>query len=337
MDVVTGYRTTVTPIRDNVPTLSHDTSRTIKRQINGLQFGVRDTAMLNVLSARLELFMLLEGTTYPLGRYRFQDQTRGRFASAAGGSRLLSNTNLFDEMVIVDQPLPVGYSGFGNSSGPITPCQQAITDLLVGLPISYTVESSPYFTVGSWPIGTNRGYAMEQLAIDGDWLSPWFDNTGVMRFIRSFDPAAVVPDFNFDMPGKVLQGSPLESDDLLSAANYYIVVGNGASSAGAVASPVVGTYTVPASAPYSAANRGFVITKVENRQINDIAQAVAIAQNLGQRGSVFQRVQLSTIPDPRHDSYNTFIWQGDNYLETSWSLPLTENSIMTHVGRRVYS
>lgn len=334
VDIVTGYRRTVTPLRSSVPQLSHDTSRTIKRQITGIKFGRTDSAMLNTVSSRLEVFMIRGGVTYPLGRYRFQDQSNARFADRG----ILADCNAVDEMIIVDQPIEDGFAGQVTSTGvSITLCSTGIDSLMTGLPVTYLYESSPWTTSGSWPIGTSRGYALEQLAIDGNWFSPYFGNDGIMRFIRIFDPATVVPDFNYDTPGAVIQGSVLESNDFLSAPNRYIVVGNGPASTSGSSIALVGSYDVPSSAPFSIANRGFVIPKIEQRQIDDFGQANAIAAALALRAPAFQRVQFATIPDPRHDSYNTFIWQGVNWLELSWSLPLVEGGIMQHVGRRLYS
>ena len=53
VDAVTGYTTQVYPLRDAAPQWSHDTSRTIKRQITGLNFGVADTALFSDVSSRL--------------------------------------------------------------------------------------------------------------------------------------------------------------------------------------------------------------------------------------------------------------------------------------------
>jgi hypothetical protein len=101
-------------------------------------------------------------------------------------------------MNIVDQQLEKSYSAtvVQDSAGNVssaTLAQQAVTALLTGLPISVSIEPSPFYTIGSWAAGTNRGQPMQDLSIDGDWFSPWFDNTGEMRFIRTFDPATTIP------------------------------------------------------------------------------------------------------------------------------------------------
>lgn len=331
VDIVTGYRRTLHPRLDRVPVLSHDTSRSIKRTLTGLWLDKVDTAALNTLSARIEIFMTIGGQDFPLGQYLFNDQTRARFTSG-----VVSSSALYDNWFIIDQPLEHGFPEKGPSGFDVQGAQELIRLILAGLPIIYTMEPSGFLSSGSWTAGTSRGYAASQLATDGDYLPPWFDNTNVLRFIRSFDPATVPATFDFDAGNKVLMDPPpVEADNLLTAANQFVVISNVSTSN--TDTPVVGVYDVPASAPHSAANRGFIIRKTETLQVENTVQAAAIAANLGQRQILFEQIELTTAPDPRHDSYDVIRWQGQNWLETAWSLPLVEGSQMRHVARKAYS
>ena len=116
----------------------------------------------------------------------------------------------------------------------------------------------------------------------------------------------------------------------------FIVISNGAVSADAVTESIVGRYDVPASAPHSIQNRGFVIPAVTERQIDAASQAQAVAANIGIRQTIFERTELITPPDPRHDSYDVIRWRDSNWLELAWSLPLIEGGGMTHVMRKAY-
>jgi hypothetical protein len=327
VDSATGYRTTVNPIRNSVPNLTHDTSRTIKRQITGLFLGVADTALFRTVTSRLEVFMTLGGVDYPLGRYIPNSQIR--FPSTGGTQ---SSVTFYDEGFIVDQELTTGFGSLiAGEEYFIT-----VNRLLSGLPISFTVEPSGFAGTVSWTTGARRGYVCEQLSIDGDWFSPWFDNQSIMRWIRAFDPATAIPTFDLDSGNRVLRGRVVETDDLLSAPNRFVVISNGVSAASYNSAPVVGVYDVPDSAPHSALNRGFVIQRTVDRQLTDAGQAFAVAQNLGQRNTIFETIELATAPDPRHDSYDVIRWRGSNWLEISWSLPLLEGSEMQHVARKAY-
>ena len=68
------------PIR-SAPSISHETSRTIKRQLN-LSLGAEDTAQVNVLQDRIMPFMVFpNGQEYPLGRYVFTQQSNQVYSS----------------------------------------------------------------------------------------------------------------------------------------------------------------------------------------------------------------------------------------------------------------
>lgn len=301
--------------------LSHDTSRTVKRQLT-LALGKADTADVNPLTDRVNVFMVIGGVEYPLGRYMFVDASRNVFTAGR-----LGQMQLADEMFLVDQEITRGIGGVGKS------VLTTIVDTLTGLPVTLSAEPSPYEAAASWGPGTGRGQVLEALAVSGDYWSPWFDHQGELRFLRTFDPATQVPDINLDDGFQVLQASIVETDDLLTAPNTFVVISNAPT---VTTTAVVGTATIPPSAPHSVSRRGFAIAAVFDLQLADQQQAAAVAQGLAQRQTVFERVTLATAPDPRHDSYTVIQWQGDLWLELSWSLPLEEGAAMIHTLRRSY-
>lgn len=305
--------------------LTHDTTRTIKRQLS-LQLGEADTAAINPIRDRVRVYMVFpNGQEYPLGKYMFTDSTRQVFTSGKLGTMVLN-----DEMFLVDQQIGKGVTAYFHSANDI------IAEILTPLPIDFTVEASPFSNTQSWAVGQGRGSVLEALAVTGDYFSPWFDNTGVMRFIRSFDPATRIPELDFDAGNQVLRTAITETDDLLTAPNKFVVISNASSNDG-LSTPIVGTATVPPTAPHSLANRGFEILEVQDLQLTTPAQAFAVANNLANRQTVFERVTLSTPPDPRHDSYNVIRWQGELWLELAWSMALTEGGEMNHLLRRAYT
>ena len=311
----------ITPIRGG--SLSHDTSRTIKRQLS-MGLGGADTAIIEPLTDRINLFMVMsDGTEYPLGRYMFTDDRRQIFTSAELGTTVLA-----DEMFLVDQQIQQGINAVDIS------VQDVILDTLENLPITVQMEPSPFNATQAWTIGTGRGQLLEALALAGDYFSPWFDNNGTMRFVRSFAAADSVLDFDFDFGGKVVRGSISGASNILTAPNRFMVVSNAATE---TANAVVGIADVPPSAPYSFSNRGFYITEVQDLQVPDSQTAAAIAQNLANRQTVFLETALSSAPDPRHDSYNVVQWLGEKWLEVAWTMNLSAGGAMTHSLRRAYS
>jgi hypothetical protein len=313
--------TSLHPIRGG--TLSHDTTRTIKRQLT-LNLGVADTLAVDPLVDRIDVSMALgDGTVFPLGRYMFTDQS---MAISTAGKR--SNVVLNDEMFLVDQQLTIGVNGVGQG---VTALIEAV---LNPLPLDMVVEASPFISAESWSMGTGRGQVLESLAVSGDYLAPWFGNDRKIHFIRSFDPARSIPDLDFDAGNKVLREGIVQSSDLLTAPNRFIVISNSATDQQV---PVVGVADIPPSAPHSLANRGFVIAQVQDLQLSSASQAFAVAQNLAHRQTIFETVTLSTAPDPRHDSYNVVRWQGENWLELAWTMELGEGGTMSHTLRRSYA
>jgi hypothetical protein len=259
-----------------------------------------------------------------LGRYIFTDQSMNLFTSGR-----LANMVLNDEMFLVDQEITTGVNSDNRN---ITSVVQGI---LSSLPVSFDMEPTPFSSNSSWPIGTGRGAIFEDLATQGDYFSPWFGNDGFMHWIRSFDPAdGRLPDFDFDAHNNVLRQGIVETSDLLTAPNKFIVISNAAFDA---SNQVVGIADIPSTAPHSFANRGFEIAQTQDLQILDAVQAQAVAQNLANRQTVFERTTLSTPPDPRHDSYNVIRWQGDLWLELAWSMTLVEGGAMGHLLRKAYS
>jgi len=302
--------------------LSHDTARNIKRQLS-LVLGVTDTAAINSITSRVEVAMVVGDITYPLGRYMITDMTR---VISTGGTQ--ASLLLTDEMFLVDQPISTGFSGIGSNVS--TLLEQIVSDL----PVDLIFEPSPYASAQSWTVGTSRGSILEDLSVSGDYMSPWFGNDGKLHFIRSFDPFKQIPQFDFDAGNQVIRDPITETDDLVTAPNRFIVVSNASND---MKVEISATFDVFPTAPHSIPNRGFVIPLVSFLPVLNETQANAIAENLAIRQTVFERVILSTPPDPRHDSYDVIRWQGQNWLELQWSMSLTEGAAMTHVLRKAYS
>jgi hypothetical protein len=319
----------ITPIKG--AQLGHNTSRIIKRQLT-MALGVEESASINPLTDQVEVFMVFpDGVEYPLGQYIFTDASYQQFVDGT-----LSNMTLNDKMYIIDQQIETAFSsltiGQGNFPGGVS-VARLIAKLLADQPVQFSIEATEFGSFDSWSAGTTRGQILESLALTGDYFSPWFDNTGVMRFIRAFNPINRVPDFDWDSGKQVVRASILQSSNIFTAPNRYIVISNAPSDTNV---PTYGSADVPQNAPHSIASRGFVIPQVVDLQALTSIQCAAIAENLVQRQTVFETINIATAPDPRHDSYNVIKWQDSLWLELSWTLTLTEGAPMQHTFRRAY-
>jgi len=320
----------VHPLRS--ASLSHDTTAVIKRKLS-IALGVNDTADINPITDMIRLTMVFPGgQEYPLGEYVFTDSTYQLFTSGQ-----LSNMVLNDMMFIVDQQIETTFSGRDDSRPSAftngTDISVTLENLLRDQPIRITIEESEFITTDSWSAGTMRGQIIEALCLTGDYFSPWFGNDGVLHFIRSFNPALKIPDFDWDEGNQVLRSSITQTSNVLTAPNRFIVISNAPTDSNV---PTSGTADVPVNAPHSIENRGFVIPLVTDLQALTGDQCTAIATNLVQRQSVIQTTTVTTAPDPRHDSYNVINWQGELWLELGWSMTLTEGQPMSHTLRKAY-
>lgn len=310
------------PLDDSPATITHDTSRVIKRDLR-IQVDATDLAEINTLTDRIVPFMLIGGIAWPLGWYMFTGDVE---LVRTGGDD--GNLMLMDEMNLIDQEIT---QGFWSTSA----CDVAMRDLLVGLnlPRGIEMDPSPYLAAGAWRIGSKRGNILATLAGLGDLETPWMDNNGVFRAVQVVDPATAIPDLSFDDGYPVITDTISRSNDLLSAPNRFVVVGNGSA---AVTTELVGVYDIPPSAPHSIANRGFVIQQTDDMQLTTQSQATAAARNIGLSSTPVEQYDLTTPPDPRHDGYQVIRWRGENWLETAWSMTCIEGGDMTHTLRRGY-
>jgi len=311
----------LTPIRN--ASLSHSTGQTTKRQLR-MALGVADTELIDPTNNRVDVSMLLsDGTERPLGRYVFMDSPKQLFSSGQ-----VMASSLVDEMITIDQQITTSINS--NRRNTTLVIQEVLTDFTYPLDL----EASAFTQVQTWGPGASRGQILEALALTGGYFSPWFGNDKKLHFIQAFDPATAVPDFNFDTGNQVLLAGITETNDALIAPNRFMVIGN--ATTGIKTSAVQGIADVPATAPHSIQNRGFVIPSVVTLPVTNNAQAAVVARNLAIQQTIAETVTLTTSLDPRHDSYDVIIWQGQKWLEIGWSMQLVAGGTMSHTLKRYY-
>lgn len=319
----------VHPARDATVTLDQSSGTVITRAL-ALEFDEATSAQLNPTTTRIEPYMILAGVEYPLGHYLFTDPIRQDYApydDEPDDVRSTLSSALGDRMSIVDTELENAFEGAGAGAADV------IRALVAPLPFTAEVDDSPSPIVNAWSAGTSRVNVLGTTGELGDYLSPWFDHHGVLQARRRFEPALVLPDFDWDANNVVHRGSITRADALAYTPNRIVVVGNGDT---AESAPVVAWCDVPSTAPHSALNIGFVRPHVVQAQVSGVAQAQALADNLCLRQSVSETIQLTTVLDPRHEAHQVIRFEGELWLELAWSMELVAGGAMRHTLQRAY-
>lgn len=325
----------VNPITDTVPSVAVNSTATIKRTLSGLYLDPFDQDRINVLTMRIRPYWVLEDaltTRFPLGVFLFSDATRNR--TTAG---LDLKGTLYDQTVIVNQGLARTYSVADDAL--IT---DALLDLAAGVGIAgarIIIEPSDATTYVAiaWRAGTSRYDIMSELATMAGYYPPYFDNDGILRFKLAPSTLVDVPmdhTYNVTPSSRLIDGSLDESDDLINAPNRYLVV-----STAATGVEVSGYYDLPASAPQSYANRGYLVVKridaqglKNNAACTKRAQLEAIIDY-----NSFSWVAFDATPDPRHDIFDTVQYLEENYREVGWTLRLKPGGQHSHRIRKIYT
>lgn len=314
------------PDRDNTPTITHDTSRLIQRDMSNLNLTPVERLGVNTASDRVRPNLLLEdGSEFPLGVFLFADPTRTRHSYG-----LPLAATLLDKGIILDQPSEHSFSVPGNRDIRIE-----IQTLLAMFAISSTIENTGgrTGTAMTWPPNTTWARILSDLCLVGGYFPPFFDHVGVCRVTAKIDPGNVDPVVVYSAGANIYAvAPPVENDDLLRAPNRFVMVGTDATQ-----TEVFGVYDLPAGAPNSFAARGFRITEVVTQQGLASPTAAALAARVyAESRSIFDYVTFSGPPDPRHDSNTVVEYLGQRWLELSWSLTLAPVGPHSHTLRKVY-
>lgn len=326
--------------RDNPPTITNDTDRPVRRTVDNLSIIARprvdrDTSRyyaddLDVLSMRVRPWWLLSNDAeFPLGWFRWGDDSTKVYSW--GRPR---EASLVDFCSVLDQPLD-GNLGFGvgqNVGAALLAIAQGAGFSMISIDATTVILSAPI----AWVAGRDtRMKAMESLCSLAGFLPPYFDNSGTLVCRGAPELTYAEAAFSYGWgAGGVRDGSIVESNDLLSAPNRYVVVDGSSGDA-----PRVGRFDVPDVAPHSFMNRGFYIVRTINLQGMDTAtanlDAVAAAAYASDTAS-YQWLGFASAANPLHDTFDVVEFDGAKYREQSWRLECKAGGAMDHDLRGAY-
>jgi hypothetical protein len=321
----------ITPFRDaSTPVITHDTSRTVMRDMTNLNLSPSDSAAVNPLTERVRPVMVLEdGSEWPFGVFLFADATS---AGYSWGNSL--NATLVDKGLIIDQPLDHSVS-----LTPTNDVRAVIVALIEETGVEAIVDTPAVFDgeVMNWPAGTSRAQVITDIGIVIGFMPPWFDHNGVCHVHRTIAPAEMDPVVSYEDGLNIFNASIVRTNDMLHATNRWIVISSDTNNV-----PVVGIYDSPSGLPFSFHARGFRVVEVLNiqglgseSQANEAARTYALSQPGGLSENFVEHVTFTGAPDPRHDGYSVIKFAHEHWLEEFWSLTMAPGGPMVHTLRRV--
>ncbi len=312
--------------------IANSSNAGIKRKLTGVEFPASEAVDINPLAHRLRPVLTLEnGSEYPLGTFLFSDTSVRRYSYGLPRSASLS-----DKGQILDQPL---FRSLSFAQGAlVTACMATVCDLYGITNYSFDSSNATLGSVVGWPAGKSNTGAkiLDFLASIAGLYSPYFTNAGVLRARAVPDLSVATTDLAYLGSGvgtRIVAGSMVESNDILSAPNLYVVVDNSATKGA-----VVGEYRVPDTAPHSIAQRGYVIPRfIEASGVGNEEQAISFAQAAAaQEVKAYETVSWSSPLDPRHETFDVVNYLGTLYVEIGWSISLAPGGPMDHTAQRVY-
>ena len=308
--------------------IENDTSSAIMRRLQ-IKITPDEYDDVNPLEHRVMPRMVLEnGSEYPLGVFLWADASSPMWSFGS-----MRESTLMDQGLILGQQLrrPIGF----DVGDRVTDCLRRVAEI-GGITTAF-IDQSPAVLGSplSWLAGGNDTYMtiLVQLSRLAGFYAPYFDNEGFLRCRVAVDPSSTTPALRYAAGGRIIAGTIIASNNLLSAPNVYVVYDNSATGA-----PILAEYQIPDTAPHSIARRGFAIPKVtEAPGIGSNEQALALAKQLAQtEPAAYETINFQGSTDPRHDTFDVLEFLGEQYIETKWAITCQAGGPHEHEINRVY-
>lgn len=333
---------------------SFDLTRPITRAISGFVLVPEEFDKVDLVPDRVLCFMLLDGVRYPMGVFRFTEDSRQVdalkvFSTTGGGAgsgltysnalnystnypysdnalvlgegfsaRDLYNVSLADTMTTLvrnDGTAETLRQGFDPA--------QEMQRILLNDGLQFAVGGSAAASRNdvTWDGSATDLDKVTQLAALAGHRSPWSDNNGVVRSVQ----AVVVQTDVIPLDAlKPTSQTIAITDSFLTAPNRVIVNDNSS-----IDRSVMGQWDAPATAPHSFANLGYYRTSIQSVQgLGSEEHAQLVAQATGEAYSA-RKLDCQIQPTPALDGPQVIEFEGSEWLVTSWSISTAPNSTMS--------
>lgn len=298
---------------------SFDLTRDVPRSLTGLMMIPSEVAKVDLSADEIQVYLNIDGTATQFGVFRFSEvnHQKGvvRLSDTTAGD--LTNVSLNDRLVELKRNDGSAHS-LAIGADPAQAMQKILSD--AGIPSAITGSTSPLASAVTWDGSTEDLTRLTNLATLAGHRPPWSNNAGVVRSVLANVIQADIIDL-LDL--RPTAGTIVITDNYLTAPNRIIVTDTGSA-----LNPISGQWDAPASAPNSAARRGYVQTQmVEQQGLFGNAHADEVAATLGEQLLARQldaEILLTTQLDgPAILSYDDSTW-----LLQSWSTSTAPGATM---------
>lgn len=302
--------------------MTNDPTRAVPRQVTSVELTADEYADIDLFGDECRVvWVLSDGTEWPWGVFRFVDPVE-QVATSGTSVRV----SLFDRWVDLDQPVTHTVS---------VPPRGRYTDTIRQLVDEAAMDSGGVESSGAraldplnWQAGTPRGRIIRELATLAGHLPPYFDNTGVFR---SRPPEGLAESwghrYDLGTRSRVIAGSVKRPRKSVDAPGAHLVINSGPT-----VGPVVGWATVDPDSPLHPLRRRATRVEVHTVQgVESSAAAESLARLYAARETLdYDLLDFDSLPDPRHDTWDTVEFDTVNHREIAWSVNLRPEGPMTH-------
>lgn len=327
---------------DNVVggSVEHDYLGEIKRTA---KFTVRDNGTINYLTQRIRPWAGIrmpdgEYMEWPLGVFLLTTPTRKVDISGV----VTRDVDAYDQTIVLrDDTVPDRY--FVNANYSYTLAIREVLENTSGIN-DYFVDESPEVTpiALEWEPGTSRYQIVADMLAMINFGSLWFDGTGIARAQKYTPPAERSAEFEYRTNDvSVILPDSEQTLDLYEIPNRWVLI---------VSNPDLPPLRAEIvnsdlASPTSTMNRGRIITRVvTNVEAPTQGMLNAIAERMrDEEGQVFEKIVFRTGLMPFHENADVFDFEYDGFvgygrfLETKWSMDLSQGAEMQHEARRTVS
>lgn len=333
---------------------SFELARPITRAISGFMLVPEEFDKVDLVADRVLAFMIIDGVRYPMGVFRFTEDSRQIdalkiFSTTGGGAgsgvtysnalnystnypysdnalvlgegflaRDIYNVSLADTMTtLVRNDGSAETLRLGFDAG------QEMQRILLNAGLDFAVAGSPGPSRNdvTWDGSATDLDKVTQLAALAGHRPPWSDNNGVVRSVQAVVVQTdVIALENLKPTGQ----SIIITDSFLTAPNRVIVNDNSS-----IDRSVMGQWDAPATAPHSFAKLGYYRTSIQSVQgLGSQEHAQMVAQAMGEAYSA-RKLDCQIQPTPALDGPQVIEFEGVQWLVTSWSTSTVANSQMS--------